>query len=124
MENKDNIVDKDRYQLPDEILTYVSKLMGSTGGYSLPTVIETEFYTKDALDRILEKNKIVSSYKTYDGNKITLIDGLIRFSDSISFLYFIKRKDENTYKFYTICKEESSSGMIFFLNSYKKFKTI
>jgi len=124
MEKKDNIVDKDRYQLPNEILTYVSKIMGGTGNHSLPTVIETEFYTKDALDRILEKNKIVSSYKTYDGDNITLIDGLIRFSDSISFLYFIKRKDENTYKFYTICKEESSNGMIFFLNSYKKFKTI
>jgi len=124
MEKKDNIVDKDRYQLPNEILTYVSKIMGGTGNHSLPTVIETEFYTKDALDRILEKNKIVSSYKTYDGDNITLIDGLIRFSDSISFLYFIKRKDENTYKFYTICKEESSNGMLFFLNSYKKFKTI
>lgn len=124
MEKKDNIVDKDRYQLPNEILTYVSKIMGGKGNHSLPTVIETEFYTKDALDRILEKNKIVSSYKTYDGDNITLIDGLIRFSESISFLYFIKRKDENTYKFYTICKEESSNGMIFFLNSYKKFKTI
>lgn len=122
MENKNNLVDKEKYELPKDILTYVNGVIGDN--YSLSTVIETEFYTKDALNRILEKNEIVSSYKMYDGNGVTLKEGLIKFSDGLSFLYFIKRKDENTYKFYTICKEESSNGMLFFLNSYKKFKTI
>lgn len=122
MENKNNLVDKEKYELPKDILTYVNGVIGDN--YSLSTVIETEFYTKDALNRILEKNEIVSSYKMYDGNGVTLKEGLIKFSEGLSFLYFIKRKDENTYKFYTICKEESSNGMLFFLNSYKKFKTI
>ena len=122
MENKNNLVDKEKYELPKDILTYVNGVIGDN--HSLSTVIETEFYTKDALNRILEKNEIVSSYKMYDGNGVTLKEGLIKFSDRLSFLYFIKRKDENTYKFYTICKEESSNGMLFFLNSYKKFKTI
>ena len=72
----------------------------------------------------MENNSLVWSHKKFDGFNVSLNEGLIKFNDTLSYLYFIKRKDENTYKFYTICEESSSDSMIFFLQSYKKFKTI
>ena len=114
---------KEEYLLPKEVLTHVNNLIGK-GAHTLSTVIETEFYTQEALNRMLEKNEIIWSHKLFNGVGMELKEGLIRFNETINYLYFIKRKDENTYKFYMICKESSSDSMLFFLQSYKKFKTI
>lgn len=122
MENNNQNI-KEEYLLPKEVLTHVNNLIGK-GTHTLSTVIETEFYTHEALNRMLEKNEIIWSHKLFSGGQVILKEGLIRFSETFNYLYFIKRKDENTYKFYTICKEESSDSMIFFLRSYKNLKTI
>ena len=122
MENN-NQNNKEEYLLPKEVLTYVNNLIGK-GAHTLSTVIETEFYTQEALNRMLEKNEIIWSHKLFNGVGMELKEGLIRFNETFNYLYFIKRKDENTYKFYMICKESSSDSMLFFLQSYKKFKTI
>jgi len=122
MENN-NQNNKEEYLLPKEVLTHVNNLIGK-GVHTLSTVIETEFYTQEALNRMLEKNEIIWSHKLFNGVGMELKEGLIRFNETFNYLYFIKRKDENTYKFYMICKESSSDSMLFFLQSYKKFKTI
>ena len=120
---KNHLKNKEEYLLPKEVLTHVNTLIGK-GAHTLSTVIETEFYTQEALNRMLEKNEIIWSHKLFNGVGMELKEGLIRFNETFNYLYFIKRKDENTYKFYMICKESSSDSMLFFLQSYKKFKTI
>jgi len=49
---------------------------------------------------------------------------LVKFGKSNSYLYFIKRVDEGTYKFFFILPEESNDSVLFYLNSLKQFKTI
>ena len=120
---KNHLKNKEEYLLPKEVLTHVNNLIGK-GAHTLSTVIETDFYSEESLKRLLENNSLVWSHKKFDGFNVSLNEGLIKFNDTLSYLYFIKRKDENTYKFYTICEESSSDSMIFFLQSYKKFKTI
>ena len=120
---KNDLKNKEEYLLPKEVLAHVNALIGK-GESTLSTVIETDFYTDESLKRLLDKNNLLWSHKKFDGTNVSLNEGLIKFVDTLSYLYFIKRKDENTYKFYTICKESSSDSMVFFLQSYKKFKTI
>ena len=78
MENN-NQKNKEKYLLPKEVLTHVNNLIGK-GTHTLSTVIETEFYTHEALNRMLEKNEIVWSHKLFNGGQIILKEGLIRFS--------------------------------------------
>lgn len=105
--------------IPDEILTYSKDNIGF-----MPSIIETDFYTVDALRTMLSKNKLIWSNKYYDGSQTIYNCGLIEFKESEILFYFIKRKDENSYKFYCLSKEKSSDSIIFYLNQLKKFKTI
>lgn len=109
---------KQEYKIPEMVMEMTK------GTIEYPSVIETDFYVKEALDLIVEKNMIVQSIKYFDGKSISLREGLVKFKKSNSYLYFTKRVDENTYKFFAIMGEESTDSMIFFLNSLKKFKTI
>ena len=65
MENN-NQNNKEEYLLPKEVLTHVNNLIGK-GAHTLSTVIETEFYTQEALNRMLEKNKFgTESWRTLE----------------------------------------------------------
>jgi len=124
--NKDSIR-KEEYRLPIEVINKVNeefKIVHNKPSSFLSSIIETEFYIKDALNRIIEKNNIIWSIKFFNGSSISLKEGLVKFNDSTTYLYFIRRKDEDTYKFYCLCEETSSDSVVFFLNGYKKYKTI
>jgi len=90
----------------------------------LVTVAMPECYGKDALDKIMEKNLLLWSIKYYDGRSIQYKEGLVKFNNSDSYLYFIKRVDEGTYKFFFVLPEKSNDSVLFYLNSLKQFKTI
>ena len=107
------------YDVPDKILTLSEDIIGS-----LPSIIETDFYTIDALRITLKKNKIIWSKKYFDGQVTIYNKGLIQFLDTKTLLYFTKNEYENTYKFYYLCNEDSSDSIIFYLNQLKKYKTI
>ena len=109
---------KEEYKLPENVIRYVE------GTITYPSIIETDFYLIEALNKMTENNKIIWSIKHFGDRGIQLKEGLIKFTDSLTYLYFKKRKDENTYKFYVLCEESSTDSVVFFLNSYKKFKTI
>jgi len=115
---EENKPKKQEYRLPENILEMTK------GTIKYPSVIETDFYTIDALDLIKEKNIVLQSVKYFDGKSISFNSGLIKFKSSNSYMYFIKRVDENSYKFFAIIDEESTDSMIFYLNSLKKYKTI
>jgi len=107
-----------KYKLPKRVL----EIAGGT--IEFPSVIETNFYSKDALTKIMDKNHLLWSVKFYNGSSIQYQEGLVKFNKSNTYLYFIKRVDENTYKFFMVLPEESSDSVLFFLNSLKQYKTI
>jgi len=114
-DNKPKVVE---YKLPEKVLKIAE------GTIEYPSVIETDFYTKDALNKIMGKNLLLWSIKNYDGISLHYKEGLIKFNNSNSYLYFIKRVDEGTYKLFFILPEESNDSVLFYLNSLKEFKTI
>ena len=124
--NKDTIIKED-YRLPIEIINKFNenfKTIHNKSSSFLSSIIETEFYTKGVLERIMEKNDIIWSSNLFNGRSISLKEGLVKFNNSTTYLYFIRRKDEDTYKFYCLYEESSSDSVVFFLNGYKKYKTI
>jgi len=106
------------YKLPERVLKIAE------GTIKFPSVIETNFYTKEALTNIMGKNSLLWSVKFYDGSSIHYQEGLVKFIKSDTYLYFIKRVDETTYKFFMVLPEESNDSVLFFLNSLKQYKTI
>jgi len=113
-ENKKIIND----DIPDKIIKLSQDILGF-----YPSIIETDFYSVDALRSALSKNELVWSNKYFDGSTTIYNNGLIEFKNNILF-YFIKRENENSYKFYCLSKEDSKDSIIFYLNQLKKFKTI
>jgi len=104
--------------IPDNILKLSEEIVGS-----IPSIIETDFYTVDVLNTILKTNSIIYSQKYYDGSITIYNKGLIDLENKI-LLYFIRKEDENIYKFYSLSKEDSTDSIIFYLNKFKKYKTI
>lgn len=107
------------HELPKNILDYCENILNF-----YPSVIETGYYSIDALKIILSKNKLLWSNKFFDGLNIIYNNGLIEFKDSEIFFYFVKRENETTYKLYVLSKEDSTDSIIYYLNQLKKFKTI
>ena len=106
-------------KIPDRVLKHCEDILGF-----FPSIIETDYYVIDALRSMLAKNKIIWADKYFDGTSTIYNNGLIEFKKSETLFYFIKRKNELTYKFYCLAKEESTDSIIFYLNQLKKFKTI
>ena len=90
----------------------------------LPSLVETEFYLKDVLDEIIEKNTLVWSKSIIYGDVRYLDEGLVTLSDTDSLIFFKKRTDETIYKFYILSKEEKVDSMLYYFNKFKKLKTI
>jgi hypothetical protein len=109
---------KQKKLIPDNILKLSEEIIGC-----LPSIIETDFYTIDVLNFILKANNVIYSQKYYDGSITIYNKGLIDLDNKI-LLYFIKKEDENTYKFCCLSKEDSTDSIIFYLNKFKKYKTI
>lgn len=104
--------------IPEDVIEMSKDILGF-----YPSIIETDYYTVDALRSALSKNKIIWSNKHFDGSTTIYHNGLIEFKNNILF-YFNRRENENSYKFYCLSKEDSTDSIIFYLNQLKKFKTI
>ena len=115
MEKDKNII---KNEIPKKILSISEEFLGC-----YPSIIETDFYTVDAIKGMILKNELIWSKKYFDGGNTIYKNGLINFSND-SLIYFIRRENENTYKFYFLSKEKSTDGLIFYLNKLKEFKTI
>jgi hypothetical protein len=104
--------------VPDKILKLSEDVIDF-----IPSIIETDFYTIEVIQSMLKNNKLIWSEKYYNSSTTIYNKGLVQFDNNILF-YFIKKKDENTYKFFCLSKEESTDSIIFYLNKFKKYKTI
>lgn len=109
---------KTEYKVSDKVLKIVEEHI------HYPSIIETDFYLYDALNIIIEKNKLIWSIKKFDGYSQNMIEGLIKFNDSDIYLSFVKRVDDNTYKFFVLFPEHLNDSVLFMLNTLKKYKTI
>jgi hypothetical protein len=106
-------------KLNKRVLKYCEDILGF-----FPSIIETNYYTIEALRTTLTKNKMIWSDKYFDGTSTIYNNGIIEFKKNEILFYFIKRENELTYKFYCLSKEESTDSILYYLNQLKKFKTI
>ena len=90
----------------------------------IPSIIETEYYTRDALQVMLKKNNLLWSNKKFNGYETVYNEGLIEFNETTTLFYFVRKIDEDTYKFFCLCEESSTDSIVFYINQLKKYKTI
>jgi hypothetical protein len=115
-ENKQNI--RKEFEIPKHVMEFCENTMGFK-----PSVIKTEYYTYDSLKEILDKHNLVWSIKTF--NDYTIYnEGIVNISNNDILFYFVKRSDEMSYKYFCLSKEESTDSVLFYLNQFKKYKTI
>jgi hypothetical protein len=105
-------------KIPEDIIKISREILGF-----FPSIIETDFYTIDLLNNVLKTNKIVWSEKYFNGVNTIYNKGLIKLESNI-LIYFKKREDENSYKFFCLLHEESTDSIVFYFNQHNKYKTI
>jgi hypothetical protein len=93
-------------------------------GYSDLSIIEDGYYSNEILNEIIEKNKLRWFYDMYIGNTLTKKEGLIQFNSETIYLFYKRREDESSYKFYFALYPDSKDSLTFYLNTIKKYKLI
>lgn len=105
--------------VPEEIFKFSQDYLGF-----FPSVIETDYYVLDGLVQILKGNKIIWSEKYFNGINTIYKKGLISLESNKILIFFKKREDENSYKFYCLLQEDSTDSIVFYFNKLKEYKTI
>jgi hypothetical protein len=105
--------------IPKKVKKIVKNFVGS--GFS---VIEDSYYSNEILEEIIEKNKLKWFYDIYIGNVLIKKEGLIQFNTDSIHLYYMRRENESSYKFYFILYPDSRDSLRFYLNTIKKYKLI
>jgi hypothetical protein len=105
--------------IPKRVKKIVKNFVGS--GFS---VIEDSYYSNEILEEIIEKNKLKWFYDIYIGNVLIKKEGLIQFNTDSIHLYYMRRENESSYKFYFILYPDSRDSLRFYLNTIKKYKLI
>jgi hypothetical protein len=105
--------------IPKSVKKIVKNFVGS--GFS---VIEDSYYSNEILEEIIEKNKLKWFYDIYIGNVLIKKEGLIQFNTDSIHLYYMRRENESSYKFYFILYPDSRDSLRFYLNTIKKYKLI
>lgn len=108
------------YQLPKHVLDIIKK---SVLNEPL-SVIETDFYTIDAVNLIIEKNSVIWTSRYYGGYYEIMKEAIIKFNDTSTYLYLVRKVDETIFKFFIMYPPDSHDSVIFYLNTLKKYKTI
>lgn len=105
--------------IPKRVKKIVKKFIGSE-----LSLIEDSYYSNEILNEIIEKNKLRWFYDIYIGDVLIKKEGLIKFNTDSIHLYYIRRENESSYKFYFILSPESRDSLRFYLSTIKKYKLI
>ncbi len=89
-----------------------------------PSIIRTKNITKEGIDELTKKNKIVWFNKFFDGNKYHNLEGLITYGSKSDMIYYDKVESENIYKLYVLTNGENSEAISFLIKSLNKYNTI
>lgn len=90
----------------------------------LPSIIQTKNITKEGIDELTKKNKLIWFRKFFDGNKLYNMEGLISYGSKPDMIYYDKVENENVYKFYILTNGENNEAIFFLIKSLNKYNTI
>jgi len=110
---------KDKQVVPEEVVSLVK-----TYTDSYPSILETDYYTSDSLQTILQKGKLMWHNYALKGKTIEKREGLVEYSQREIYIYFKKRDDESTYKYFVLSSADSLDSVVFLFHNLQKFKTI
>jgi len=110
---------KEKITIPQEVLS-----LAQNGIDNYPSILETEYYTNESLVTLLQKGKL--SWYNYDlkGKVLVKKEGLIEYSKNQIYIYFKKRDDESSYKYFVLSNSDSLDSVIFLFHNLQKFLTI
>lgn len=89
---------------------------------SHPNIIRTRNITKDGLDILINKNKVLWSSTIYDVGEYNYIAGTVKWGTNEVLVYFEKVTDNSTYKVFILTTDLNHINML--LIGLNKFFTI
>jgi hypothetical protein len=89
---------------------------------SHPNIIRTRNITKDGLDILINKNKVLWSSTIYDVGEFNYVAGTVKWGSNEVLVYFEKIINETTYKLFILTLNIDSISML--LSGLNKFYTI
>ena len=105
--------------IPDHVFeTFKNKFKTET----YPNIIRTKNITKDGLDILLNKNKVLWSSTVYDHSEFNYIEGNIWWGSNEVLIYFEKIENDSTYKVFILTTDLNKINML--LMGLNKFFTI
>jgi len=107
------------YYIPKEVKLIVEKELKFK-----PSTLETEFFSQDGLDEILNTNELIWSNRVLKNSFTIYKNGILKFKSSNIMLYFTRRNDENSYKLFFMCEEKSIDSVMFYINKIEKYKLL
>jgi hypothetical protein len=107
------------YFIPDDVKKIVEDKL-----IIKPSTLETGFFSLDGLDTILKNNKLIWSNRELKNGFSIYKNGIIKFKSSDIMLYFTKRNNESSYKFFFMCEEKSMDSVMFYVNKIDKYKLL
>jgi len=86
---------------------------------SHPNIIRTRNITKDGLDILINKNKVLWSSTIYDVGEYNYIAGTVKWGTNEVLVYFEKVTDNSTYKVFILTTDLNHINMLLIgLNKY------
>lgn len=105
--------------IPDHVFeTFKNKFKTET----YPNIIRTKNITKDGLDILINKNKVLWSSTVYDHSEFNYIEGNIWWGSNEVLIYFEKIENDSTYKVFILTTDLNKINML--LMGLNKFFTI
>ena len=90
----------------------------------LPSIIQTKNITKEGIDELIKKNKLVWYRKFFDGNHLFNLEGLLMYGTKMDMIYYEKVGGESVYTLYILTNGENDEMISFLIKSLNKFNTI
>jgi hypothetical protein len=105
--------------IPDHVFeTFRDKFKTKT----YPNIIRTRNITKDGLNILIDKNKVVWSFTVYYDDEFNYIEGNVLWGSNDVLIYFEKIVNETTYKLFILTLDIDNIKML--LSGLNKYYTI
>jgi hypothetical protein len=110
---------KEKISVPIELLSLVQNRIDT-----YPSVLETEYYSSESLSTLTKKGKLVWYKYGLWGKTLDKQEGLIEYSKNAIYIYFKKRDNESSYKYFVLSNSDSLDSIIFLFHNLQKLITI
>jgi hypothetical protein len=110
---------KEKISVPIELLSLVRNMIDTH-----PSVLETEYYASESLSTLMQKGKLIWYKYGLSGKTLDKQEGLIEYSKNAIYIYFKKRDNESSYKYFVLSNSDSLDSIIFLFHNLQKLITI